>query len=66
MKHLLTLLFSLSTVLIFSQHPVKNIQANIDQVTVYLSGAQISISEKIHQISATKIRAKMRKEGTLK
>ena len=47
MKHLLTLLFSFTITLIVSQQSPKSIQTAIDQVTVYLSGAQISRSENV-------------------
>ncbi len=47
MKQLLTLLFSLTMMLTFGQHSTKSIQSEIDQVTVYLSGAQISRSDNV-------------------
>ena len=47
MKHLLTLLFSFTITLIVSQQSPKSIQTAIDQVTVYLSGAQISRSDNV-------------------
>ena len=47
MKHILFLIFTSLTTLIFSQETSKNVQTEIDQVTVYLSGAQISRTENI-------------------
>ncbi len=47
MNQLLTLLFSLTMMLTFGQHSTKSIQSEIDQVTVYLSGAQISRSDNV-------------------
>ncbi len=47
MKYIIFLIFTSITTFIFSQKITKNVQTEIDQVTVYLSGAQISRTENI-------------------
>ena len=47
MKQLLTLFLSFTTIFTFSQNAIKIIPTEINQVTVYLSGAQISRSKNI-------------------
>ena len=47
MKQLITLLLAFPMLTTFSQYTTKSVQTSIDQVTVYLSGAQVSRSEKM-------------------
>jgi len=47
MKQLFTLLLAIPMLTTFSQYTTKSVQTSIDQVTVYLSGAQVSRSEKM-------------------
>ena len=47
MKQLFTLILAIPMLTTFSQYTTKSVQTSIDQVTVYLSGAQVSRSEKM-------------------